>query len=137
MTRPNDRLMVLSSIARAAGGAGRIDIFANAWVDTWQIIDDCPTLECVTSSLVNLAYGSASLNDWERVELAARHAFELAGVRNQTTVQQDANALLKAAERHDFAVECLPPSEEPTILESAQHLADALVRRLTRYADTP
>jgi tetratricopeptide (TPR) repeat protein len=137
MTRPNDRLMVLSSIARAAGGAGRLDLFANAWVDTWQIIDDCPTLECVTSSLVNLARGSASLGDWERVELAARHAFELAGARNQTTVQQDANALLEAAERHDFAEQCLPPVEELTILESAEHLADALVRRLTRYAGTP
>jgi len=136
MTRQNDRLMVLSSIARASGGAGRIDLFANAWVDTWQIIDDCPTLECVTSSLLRLAYGSACLHDWERVELAARHALELARTRGQTQVQQEAGVLLAIAERQEYIEKSLPSAEEPAVLESADHLADALVRRLTSYADT-
>jgi len=136
MTRPNDRLMVLSSIARAAGGAGRVDIFANAWVDTWQIIDDCPTLECVTSSLLRLAYGSALLHDWERVELAARHAMELAQTRGQAQVAQEANALLEAAERHHFSQALISPPAEPAVLEEADNLARALVKRLAGYVGT-
>lgn len=130
----NDQLLVLSNLARAAGGARRLDVFANAWVSTWQIIDDCPTLECVTSSLVRLAYGSASLDDWERVELAARYAAELARERGQVQVEQEAGALLDAAERRQFVEKRIPPPNEPVLVESADLLAEHLVRRLAGYS---
>ena len=135
VTRTNERLMLVSSIARAAGGAGRIGAFTSAWAETWQIVDTCPTLECVTSSLLRLAYGSASLRDWERVELAARHALELAAARGQVQVQQEAKALLDAAEQHHFTETLISPPEEAAILESADRLARDLVRRLAGYAD--
>lgn len=128
-----DRLRILSSIARAAGSAGRLDVFANAWVETWQIVDDYPALECITSSLVNLACGSAALGDWERVDLAARYAFELSVVRHQTSVQQDATALLEAAEHHHFEQILVARPTEPAIVESADHLAGDMVRRLSGY----
>jgi tetratricopeptide (TPR) repeat protein len=129
-----DRLRILSSIARAAGGAGRVDIFANAWVETWQIVDDCPTIECVTSSLVRLAYGSASLHEWERVAIAARHALNLSRERGQAQVEQEATMLLEAAEHHQFVETLISTPLEPLIVESADHLAGHLVRRLADYA---
>ena len=134
LARAGDRLRILSSIARAAGGAGRIADFANAWVETWQIVDDCPTVECVTSSLVRLAYGAASLRDWERVELAARHAVDLSRARGQEQVEQEAMTLLEAAERHHFVETLISPLPEPVITESADNLAGYLVRRLADYA---
>ncbi len=134
VTRTNERLMIISSIARAAGGAGHLGEFTNAWAETWQIVDTCPTLECVTSSLLRLAYGSASLCDWERVDLAARHALDLANTRGQVQVQQEARALLDAAERHHFVEALISPPEESAIVESADLLARDLVRRLSGYA---
>lgn len=134
VTRTNERLMIVSSIARAAGGAGRIGDFTNAWAETWQIVDTCPTLECVTSSLLRLAYGSASLCDWERVDLAARHALNLANTRGQAQVQQEARTLLDAAEQHHFIEALISPPAESALVESADLLARDLVRRLSGYA---
>jgi len=134
VSRAGDRLRIVSSIARAAGGAGRIDVFAHAWVDTWQIVDDYPALECVTSSLVRLAYGAASLRDWERVNLAARLAVNLSRERGQTQVEQEAAVLLRAAELHDFEETLIPAAPEPETAISADDLAVDLVRRITSYA---
>lgn len=134
IVRPKDRLMVLSNLVRAAGGAGRIDVFAIGWSDTWQIIDAQPDLECVTSSLLRLAYGSLLLRDWERVDLAARYASELAARRGQKTIQKEADALLRAAVQQDVSE--LPstlPASSPSV-DDPHRIAGEFVRRLAACA---
>ncbi|MBV9772765.1 MAG: tetratricopeptide repeat protein, partial [Gemmatimonadetes bacterium] len=81
ITHPAERLLILSTIARAAAGARRRDIFTNVWVESWEIIDRKPDAERICSALLNLAYASATLRDWERSEIAARLAVELAAKR--------------------------------------------------------
>ncbi|HEV2146122.1 MAG TPA: tetratricopeptide repeat protein [Longimicrobiaceae bacterium] len=134
LTRPADRLLILSNLARAAGGAGRIDVFTSAWADTWQIVDDKPHLECVTSSLLRLAYGSALLRDWERVDLAARFALELATRRGQQAVRREAEEVLSAAEQQRFTETVLPAPAEVAVTDAADALAGHLVRRLAACA---
>jgi tetratricopeptide (TPR) repeat protein len=119
------RLMVVSGIARAAGGAGDRDAFLSAWVETWGIIDANPHLECVTSSLVRLAYGSASLGDRERVELAAGYGLELAVKRVQTPFVEEARALLEGTAKPAS----VPEGPTPAVVEQ---LAERLTTRLRR-----
>ncbi|HEX8274815.1 MAG TPA: hypothetical protein VF615_19435 [Longimicrobiaceae bacterium] len=121
------RLMVVSGLARAAGGAGDRDAFLSAWVETWGIIDANPHLECVTSSLVRLAYGSALLGDRERVELAAAYGLELALQRGQTPFADEARALLEGVAQPVSAL------EEPTPA-AAKQFAEQLTTRLRRRA---
>ncbi len=121
------RLMVVSGIARAAGGAGDRDAFLSAWVETWGIIDANPHLECVTSSLVRLAYGSALLEDRERVELAAAYSLELATKRGQTAVAEESRALLKGD------VQPVNAPEEPTPA-AVELFAERLKARIVKRA---
>lgn len=121
------RLMVVSGLARAAGGAGDRDVFLSAWVETWGIIDANPHMECVTSSLVRLAYGSASLGDRERVELAAGYGLELALKRVQTPIADEARALLEGA------TQLVSAPEEPTPA-AVEQLAEQFTTRLRRRA---
>lgn len=121
------RLIVVSGIARAAGGAGDRDAFLSAWVETWGIVDANPHLNCVTSSLCSLAYGSASLGDRERVELAAGYALDLATKRGQTEVAERARELLEGA------VQPVPAPENATPAPVEQ-LAERLKARLRKRA---
>jgi tetratricopeptide (TPR) repeat protein len=123
------RLMVVSGVARAAGGAGDRDAFLSAWVETWGIIDANPHLECVTSSLVRLAYGSASLGDRERVELAAGYGLELALKRVQTPFVQEARALLEETAKPVS----VPEGPTPAAVEQ---LAERLTTRLRRRSQS-
>ncbi|HEX2190245.1 MAG TPA: hypothetical protein VHG51_15160, partial [Longimicrobiaceae bacterium] len=93
-----DHLLAISNVVRAAGEVGDRETFVGAWVDSWAIIDAAPHLECVTSSLLRLAYGSAALGDRERVEVAARYALELATARGQSQVTEEAGILLAGAD---------------------------------------
>jgi tetratricopeptide (TPR) repeat protein len=125
------RLIVVSGIARAAGGAGDRDAFFSAWVETWGIVDANPDLECVTSSLVRLAYGSASLGDRERVELAAGYALELALKRSQTPVADEARAILEGAV--DVSVDA---PVEPEVEQLASRLMTRMRKRARSAAGT-
>jgi tetratricopeptide (TPR) repeat protein len=121
------RLIVVSGIARAAGGAGDRDAFLSAWVETWGIVDANPHLTCVTSSLCSLAYGSASLGDRERVELAAGYALDLATKRGQTEVAERARELVEGV------VQPVPAPEDATPAPVEQ-LAERLKARLRKRA---
>jgi tetratricopeptide (TPR) repeat protein len=127
----SDRLLVVSGIARAAGGAEDRDAFLSAWVKTWGIIDSNPHLECVTSSLVRLAYGSASLGDRERVELAAGYALEIALKRSQIPVADEARAILDGA-----ADVPLDTPVEPAVEQLAQRLTTRIRKRARSAAGT-
>ncbi|MEW5928532.1 MAG: hypothetical protein AB1941_13775 [Gemmatimonadota bacterium] len=136
LTRSSHRLFALSQLAWAAGGAGQIEVFAKAWIDTWQIIDNQPTLNCVTSSLLRLAYGSALLGDSERVELAAGFAIDLAKRRGEETVLAEARGLLETAGTAGLPPALPPPPVEVEQDELANDLAEAFVQTLAACADT-
>ncbi|HEX7242842.1 MAG TPA: hypothetical protein VF263_21315 [Longimicrobiaceae bacterium] len=134
LSRPASQLFALSNLARAAGATGRVDVFARAWVETWQIIDHQPELDCVTSSLLRLAYGSASLGDWERVELAAGFAFDLATKRGEEDVRLEAGTLLKALNMRQVAEPVPSLIAEPQTADAADLLAEEMVKSLAACA---
>ncbi|HEV2150216.1 MAG TPA: tetratricopeptide repeat protein [Longimicrobiaceae bacterium] len=121
----SDRLYTISGIARAAGAVGDQVTFLSAWTETWGIIDANPHLECVTSSLICLALGSAALDDRERVEVAAGYALQLATARGQEQVANDARALLKGES---------PPRAD--VLPQADPVADLLATRIVQRIRT-
>lgn len=139
LKRPSDRLFALSNLARAAGAVERIDVFTSAWADTWQIIDSQPTLECVTSSLLRLGYGSAHLRDWERVQLAAGYALELATRRGEEDVKTEAKALLEAVSAGRYSESVRPSMTDPGAAADAEKLAREMATSLTACAggDSP
>lgn len=132
ITRPSERLQVLGSIARASGGAGDWREFAHAWVDAWEIIDSDPSVECASHALLNLAYGAAYLEDWERVELSASLSRDLARKRQEEEVRGQAEHLLrlggecKLPEEATYGI----PKDRPDVYEAADMLAGVLVRKL-------
>jgi tetratricopeptide (TPR) repeat protein len=123
-----DRLPTLAGIARAAGLVGDKVTFLSAWTQTWEIIDANPHLECVTSSLLRLAYGSAALGDRERVEVAAGYALQLAESRGQEQIAREARALM---ETDASSAETALPGKNP----KADLLATRIVQRIrTRHS---
>jgi len=132
--RPAEQLIVLSGVARSAAGAGRRDVFLQAWTDAWRMIDRDVSTEWACSAILNLAYASALLDDWERVGVAAQYAYEQARGRGERTVQVEAEALLRAAEQRTFAPTPAYPEAEAAVAETADLVAAGLVRKLAAHA---
>jgi tetratricopeptide (TPR) repeat protein len=138
IARPSERLQVLGSIARAAGGARDWREFVHAWVDAWEIIDSDPGVDCASYALLNLAYGAAYLEDWERVELSASLSRDLACKRKKEEVRAQAEHLLrlgcdrKLPEEVTYSI----PKDHPEVYEAADALAGVLVRKIEVCAGT-
>jgi len=132
--RPTERLVALSTFARAAAGAGDLKKFTDAWIEVWKVVDQNPNADCACAALLNLAYGAAILRDWERVDLTAKEALERACKRGEAEVQVQAEALLRAVREQTVSVSLLQPATEPKVVERADALARAMARRLTARA---
>ncbi|HEX2187877.1 MAG TPA: tetratricopeptide repeat protein [Longimicrobiaceae bacterium] len=102
---PAEQLWTLGTIAHAAGGAGRRDEFTSAWIQAWRIIDSQPATHGTGPALLNLAFGSAYLQDWERVEMAASHAVATAVRWGESRVRMEAEVLLESARNRSMPLE--------------------------------
>jgi tetratricopeptide (TPR) repeat protein len=96
-TRPAERMLVLSNIARAAGGACEYTIFDRAWTEVWRMVDDSKDRERVAEALVNLSHGAAALGQVVRMEMAASYAQTIAMRRKESQQQIEAEDLLALA----------------------------------------
>jgi tetratricopeptide (TPR) repeat protein len=132
IARSSERLQVLGSIARAAGGARNWLEFARAWVDAWEIFDSDPSVECASYALLNLAYGAAYLEDWERVEISASLSRDLACKRKEEEVRAQAEHLVRLGSERKLPEEVTYsiPKDHPEVYEAADALAGVLVRKL-------
>jgi hypothetical protein len=92
--RAQERLLVLSSIGRAAGAAGDAHVFWRVWTDLWQWLDTIPSYDRAAEALVNLGWGAAHLGDATRVEVAAREALRIAGPRDERQEIEAAERML-------------------------------------------
>jgi hypothetical protein len=133
-SRSMERLQVLSSVARAAGAAGNHDAFLGAWVEAWQIIDRENQLDCVATSALKLAFGSASLGDWERAELAASYAEGRGLERGELEVVEQARTVRAAVQERHFQEKYARSLAAAEIGKDAEVLAGRLVRKLGVYA---
>lgn len=133
---PTIRMLVLSNIARAAGGAGERKIYLDAWLNIWRIVDRNPKTDRVCSALLNLAYGAASLDDRERVELAAAETLKFAAERQEAGIQAEAEALLAVVRNRQFMAPRIQPLTDPELVSAAEALAEDFIRALTACANS-
>jgi tetratricopeptide (TPR) repeat protein len=103
MRRYGGPVITLGSIARAAGAVGDLETFNEAWTETWERAEQEPEREGTAQALLDLAHGAASLNDWERAEVAAVGALESATARQEAQVRISAEAVRESIERGRLA----------------------------------
>lgn len=102
--QPGNRMPVLGSIARAAGGLGQRERFREAWEGAHDLLRTSAPDQGSTLGLLDLAHGAASLGLWDKAETAAREAHEMSRNRNESKIRLTAESLLESI-RHHRAVE--------------------------------
>jgi tetratricopeptide (TPR) repeat protein len=124
-TAPADRTLLWSDIARAAAGAGRLEVFEDAWAQSRVLFSQYPMDPWAADILVNLAHAAATLGERSRAAWAAAKAIEIARLRKESTLVLAAEAILDSIE-HSPAAPILvsAPKQEP------DSLVDRFVTRL-------
>ncbi|HEX2093525.1 MAG TPA: tetratricopeptide repeat protein [Longimicrobiaceae bacterium] len=130
LRRPLDRIGVLGSIARAAGGVGDLTAYAGARDALWKHVHASESLEISADALLDLAAGATSLGRWAEAEEASRMAEQMATERQQAQIMFNAQSALEAirSERSAEANVAAQPAED------VDNLATELVRTLEEYA---
>jgi tetratricopeptide (TPR) repeat protein len=128
-TEPADRLMVLGSIGRAAGGAGERGVFQQSWDEAVEMMGANGGLDTAARTYLDLAHGALSLGAWERAEDAAQRALDGATRRGDAQTRLTAEALVEAARRHQQA-ERAASAEGDAWRETADALATDFVHSL-------
>ena len=129
--RPAERMLVLSNIARAAGGACLFVVFDRAWNEVWQLVDDSKDRERVAEALINLSHGAAAQGLVVRMEMAASYALTIATRRNESQQQVEAEELLAASRYSQPQESPMYQPEEVVSGPASDWLAGELVEALT------
>lgn len=130
--RPQERMVFLSTVARAAGAAGDVHVFWRAWNELWQWLDAVPTYDRAAEALVNVGWGAARLGDTTRVEVAAREALRIAVPREEGQEVEAAEHMLACIARGSMPE---PPARvrcSDAEVEDALVVAEMLIERLLR-----
>lgn len=126
-----ERLLWLSSVARAAGAAGERHVFSQMWNEFWQWLDTVSCYDRTAEALINLGWGAASLRDATRLEVAAREALRIAVPRAERQEVDAAEKMLACLEVGGFprqpAVRADSDEELKDALAAAQHLLRQLL----------
>jgi len=94
LTTPRERLVLISNLARAAAGVGNRDIFRKAWTQVFRLAKEPELQSVVSTALLELALGAASLSEWDRAEQAGQESLELAQKFGHGKTRFRAEALL-------------------------------------------
>jgi tetratricopeptide (TPR) repeat protein len=116
---PADRALLWSDIARAAAGAGALEIFEDAWAQTRVLFSEYPMDPWPADILVNLAHAAATSGERTRAAWAATKAVEIARSRSESTLVLTAEAILDS----------LSHEPTPTLVTAAKQEPDSFVDR--------
>ena len=114
---PADRALVWADVARAAGGAGQIAIFEDAWAESWTLVRRGVTDPVTADVLIDLARGAASLAQVRRAAHAAGKALEVARQRKEGRTVLEAESLLDS-------LHLQTPEPHPTGLPTTEQLPE-------------
>lgn len=96
VTEPRVRLLLSANVARAAAGVGERDLFRKAWTQVARMAKDPELQGIVANVMLELAFGAASLSEWDRAEQAAQESLDTAIKHSQGKVRFRAESLLDA-----------------------------------------
>lgn len=130
LTRLHDveeRLRVLASAIRAAGGCGADEVFEEMWTEAEEILQD-PWVEArFAGAIYELGLGAAGLGRWAAAESMLRRAHAVACMRGEMDVIVRAEAALESVR-----LQQAPEPERTTADEQGRLPVDPLV---SRFAD--
>src|SRR3954466_7470740 len=109
---PAERALVWSDIVRAAGGAGELVQFEQAWAQAFMLLEAGPLDPFTINILLNLAHGAASRGDSFRARLMAERALNSARERNESGSIFEAEALLASLQQSSVDVPAPTPRRE-------------------------
>lgn len=127
-------IVLMPNLVRAAGGAGDRKVFEQGWQDVWDKINHQVPGKGHAEALLELGRGAASLQEWDRAELAATRALQLARARKEARIELESEAVLDWVGRQRDVGS--PQNHELSAVESmvAESLAGDLVETLDAHA---
>lgn len=125
MTEPSERAVVLGLVARAAAGAGERDAFFTAAREARIVAEREAARETCARALLGVAYGAATLGEWELAHDVGMRVMAVARARSEGRVLLAAEATLESVERQQLVV--LKPE---TASPAAEDLAGGFVEVL-------
>jgi tetratricopeptide (TPR) repeat protein len=125
-----DRVLALSSAARAAAGAGDRPRFEQYWDATVQESLPFGSHATVAQAWLTLARGAVSLRELPRVQEAAGHAREIAELRSLAQIRMECESVLQSGRSPVAATD----SEVTKVAEFGDELARQMIESLApRY----
>ncbi|HLM68102.1 MAG TPA: tetratricopeptide repeat protein [Longimicrobium sp.] len=121
-TQPGDRMTVLGSIARAAGGLGQRDRYRETWDAAYDLLRNHTAEDGAALGLLDMAHGAATLGMWDKAEAAAREAHEISLRRNESKIRLMAESVIDSV-RHHRAVE----THRKSVREDASPAVDPML----------
>jgi hypothetical protein len=121
------RLQVMANIARAAGGAGREDVFSEASSEVWQMLEEDSGGSGHAAALSDVAHGAIHLRRWDDASSAATVGLRVARRRREGKWIVELEELLGRIEREDSGASNPAPSQA---LGLEEELAGSLVEAL-------
>lgn len=106
MTDPKERLFMAANVIRAAGGAGRRDIFESFWTETLSGLRENKIVAGQAWALLDMARGAASLGEWERADEVIGEAVLYAERNGEYKLHSEAESVREFITRR-----MLPPCE--------------------------
>jgi tetratricopeptide (TPR) repeat protein len=94
-----DRLFVLASLARAAGGSGEADKFDDAAAEVARLVSSASHRGREARALLDVAFGAAALSRWDVAEDLATSAWSIATERRESKTEFLADSLLDSISR--------------------------------------
>jgi tetratricopeptide (TPR) repeat protein len=127
-----ERLILESAIARAAAGAGRLDVYERAAAEALTRVPSPEVHEGVAAALLNLAYAASSAGEWDRAVRTAERARRISEQTREGKIRLEAEAVHERASRQ---LQVAPREEradtpQPTAVEQTQVVADTFHRLL-------
>lgn len=126
MNEPSERAVVLGLVARAAAGAGERDAFFTAAREARIVAEREAARETCARALLGVAYGAATLGEWELAHDVGMRVVTVARARSEGRVLLAAEATLESVERQHLVV-LRPETTSP----AAEDLAGGFVEVLT------
>jgi tetratricopeptide (TPR) repeat protein len=91
---PRERIRVLASAARAAGGCGNAHAFQEIYSEISALAENIEKTSGVAVALVEVALGATSLGWWDQAERTLERALRIATLRSESDVVIRAEAML-------------------------------------------